>query len=42
VVIAMQATEGAAWASAILVGLIGAGGHVAGFQHLRDIQKAKG
>jgi hypothetical protein len=38
----MDASAGAAWASAILVGLVGIGGHAAGFQHIRDIQRAKG
>jgi hypothetical protein len=31
-----------AWAIAVLAGMIGLGAHIAGFQHLRDIGKAKG
>ena len=41
-VAAGQATAPTVWGIAILAGLMGAGFHVVGFQHLRDIRKAKG
>lgn len=40
--LSMQATPATAWGVAIVAGLVGLGGHSAGFQHLRDIRKAKG